>query len=1035
MNNQQNPQNMPEDQNEQTPENFPEGQRAPRQKNEKNDLFSKALNAYDGYKEAGGLKGMARSAIDDKKNELKDKAREKIDAKKDQLKSKAMDKLPDPIKKKKEALDAKKQNIQQKVNNAKDKANNLKNKPNELKQKANEQAFRKGIKYATDAVAPGAGTAVEKGLDTAKFKPALEAAKNASNPLSAIKEGTKKVIEILVKTKVRNSLLKGALMASVYIIVILIIISTVSGIGSAFNYTQGDNEGKIGLEAVSEEYTEFYKAVEKYGTANKIMVIAAMTAEADNDSFDNDSGISDTVESCTEEELDSGECFTEIEDNITKHSKSKIKKYIKKVNSAIQDSGGDISEGDYEDIQNTGSKFFRWLYNDFVEDYYKDSINTKTKEKSKKEIVQSIYILYKELYSDACVESNSAGGYDTSCDFNLTTVQVMDGSNTKVLDEISLKDYILGVTLAEIDNWGDDENTFKAFAIVAKTYTLNRSGYDSSTKKIKIRSCTMDQVWCDINSGCNMYDYSGYHATYPKSYNGISADSWTYKAPLSTERKNKWSQWYDEVYQFLYLDRNKYKGPITTLSHNPIGYYNTQQEYWHQQSLSGKDFTQVFAGTPEEEYFHFDSKAGEDLGLYDLNNYCQKISNGSTVAGKYIYYSQLEEPWSSMKHGCGSGATFSSKGCFQTSSAMVLSSLLGREITPKDTNEFTSNNKAGSCTDGTSYYTHFSSIANHYNINVTSISNKTTTSAKRMLEELEKGNLITQILACDYVSDICPTAFGGHGIVIVPGTKDGFVTVLDPAYPEKKSWEVTAEEATGNNTQGSFYVWSLNDKTAVSNDIAPNSSNLIVAGGLNKACPYDGPTGGEGLVANGNFMMRTSRPLRSNSFFYDQETGHGADGTLEGECAWYATGRAKEIVSTLGTGTWTDNPNGGEFCSSSDASKFQTSNDYTKPRPGAIVSWGDGSYGHVGIIEKVEGNTVTLSEAAIAFGPLESFGYSSAQDAWNAFDRAASDGDARKNYCEKDGSGCIIIDEHSIDEMKNLYGMSFQCYIYLDSPK
>lgn len=1024
---------------QENPKKVPKGQTI---ENPKTDSYqepsflSKAADAYKGYRNAGGLTGMARSAIDDKKNELKDRAREKIDEKKDALKAKAMDKMPDSIKKKKAQVDAKKQAMQNKVNNAKDKVNDLKNKPNELKQKANEKAFRKGVKFATNAVAPGAGTMVEKGLDTEKFKPAVEAAKTASDPVSAVKEGTKKVVEIFVKSKIKSGLLRGVLLASVYIIVILIVISTVSGIGNAFNYTQGDNEGVIGIDAVSEEYTEFYKSVEKYGTANKIMIIAAMTAEADNDSFDNDSGISDTVDSCTEDEISSGECIAEVEDAITKYSKSKIKKYIKKVNSAIKDSGGDVSEGDYEDIENTGSKFFKWLYTDFVGDYYKDSINPKNQEQSKKDLVQSIYILYKELYQDACVTSSGAGGYDTSCDFNLTTVDVTD-RNGNVMTTLDLKTYLLGVALAEIDNWGDDENTFKAFIIVAKTYTLNRAGYDSSTKKIKIRSSDQDQVWCDIDNGCN-YCHQGdggtYSLCYSKQYNGASCgDSW--KAPLSAERKAQWSKWYDEVYQFLYLDRNKYTGPITSLSGNPIGYYNTQQEYWYEQStLYAKDFTQVFAGTPEEEYFHFDSKAGEDLGLYDMSKYCKKISGGATVAGNYVYYSQLEEPWRSMKHGCGSGIDFSEKGCFQTSSAMVLSSLLGREITPKDTNDFTANNTSGSCIGTTSYYTHFESIANYYNIKLTSIANKSTTSAQSMLDELAKGNLITQILDCQTVSPICPKAFGGHGIVIVPGSKDGYVTVLDPAYPDKKSWEVTAEEATGSNTQGSFYVWSLTDQTSVSNEITSTNSNLVTTGGLSNACPYEGATGGDGLVANGNFAMRLARPQRNNAFFYNQDGVGGADGTLEGECAWYATGRAKEIVSSLGTGSWSYNGNGDEFCNSSDASNYEISYDYSKPRPGAILSWAWDGYGHVVIVEKVEGDTVTISEAAVVYGPMSQLGLGSIYDVWNYFDRFSSNAEGRKQYCEYDGSGCFQTVEYSISEIKDHLD-GFICYVYLDSPK
>ena len=54
---------------------------------------------------------------------------------------------------------------------------------------------------------------------------------------------------------------------------------------------------------------------------------------------------------------------------------------------------------------------------------------------------------------------------------------------------------------------------------------------------------------------------------------------------------------------------------------------------------------------------------------------------------------------------------------------------------------------------------------------------------------------------------------------------------------------------------------------------------------------------------------------------------------------------------------------------------FASSDDYTKPKPGAIISWkwtdqhwhnskykNQPNYGHVGIIENVDGNNVTVSD-------------------------------------------------------------------------
>lgn len=193
--------------------------------------------------------------------------------------------------------------------------------------------------------------------------------------------------------------------------------------------------------------------------------------------------------------------------------------------------------------------------------------------------------------------------------------------------------------------------------------------------------------------------------------------------------------------------------------------------------------------------------------------------------------------------------------------------------------------------------------------------------------------------------------------------------------------------------------------------------------------------GSEGLVAvGGGYLMRVSRPTRDNDFYYTPDGSAGASYTLEGECAWYATGRAKEIVSTLDSDvTWNYNGNGGTYCDSVnwDMYNFEVSYDYTKPKPGAIISWKSGPYGHVAVVESVQGNTVTISEAGLGFGPYWMHGCSNGECVRNKVDLNSYN---RKNYCEYDGSGCFKITTKSVQQLKN-YGGAFQCYIYLTEPK
>lgn len=147
-----------------------------------------------------------------------------------------------------------------------------------------------------------------------------------------------------------------------------------------------------------------------------------------------------------------------------------------------------------------------------------------------------------------------------------------------------------------------------------------------------------------------------------------------------------------------------------------------------------------------------------------------------------------------------------------------------------------------------------------------------------------------------------------------------------------------------------------------------------------------------GLGINGEFAIRKTAPnigsAPDNQFF-----NASVAGTNWFQCPWYTKGRAIEILSTItgidesrrtqainavkasrGNGSqWYDNSqNGGTL------SMFASSTDYTKPKPGAIVSWkwstsnsqytgedkSSQNFGHVGIIESVneEKQTVTISD-------------------------------------------------------------------------
>lgn len=168
-------------------------------------------------------------------------------------------------------------------------------------------------------------------------------------------------------------------------------------------------------------------------------------------------------------------------------------------------------------------------------------------------------------------------------------------------------------------------------------------------------------------------------------------------------------------------------------------------------------------------------------------------------------------------------------------------------------------------------------------------------------------------------------------------------------------------------------------------------------------------------VDTNGFIKRTIAPSRNNALYYSNKNQSYAAGYL-GECVWYSNGRAKEILSALNISyNWTYANNGGDICSSKDASNFGRSSDYTKPKVGALISWttsissgAEHNYGHVGVIEGVNydgnGNIISVSISESSKSIAGYFQYSSS----------------------------VPIEKIRTRGWK---GYNFRCYIYLDEPK
>lgn len=374
--------------------------------------FSNAISKYKDYRDAGGLSGMARNAINNKIDGVKDKAKGRINEKKDAAKEKVKEKIPDFVKKKQQEMADKQKAIKDKVNKPMEKLDAAKQKMQEGKEKINEQAFKKAAKGIADVAVPGSGVAVDKLLKSKQGKPAVDAARAASNPGSAIAQGAKKLIDTLVIQQVKKKVIMYLAPSIGIIFMFFIFLLGILGkFTDGYTFVMGDNDSAVG-SAIEEKYEEFYSNVNKYGAVNKEMIVAVLTGYKDNDDY-----------SCTDEEMSNGTCKSdendeeddndEIDDKVDNTSTRKMKKYIKQVAKKISAGNGDISEGDYSDPTNTGSEFFRWLYSEFVEKYYKEyfdnSMSDKEKNDKRTEIVSFIYLYYKDLASGSGATCTAGG--------------------------------------------------------------------------------------------------------------------------------------------------------------------------------------------------------------------------------------------------------------------------------------------------------------------------------------------------------------------------------------------------------------------------------------------------------------------------------------------------------------------------------------------------------------------------------------------------------------------------------------------------
>ena len=152
-----------------------------------------------------------------------------------------------------------------------------------------------------------------------------------------------------------------------------------------------------------------------------------------------------------------------------------------------------------------------------------------------------LFIIFFMLFSKPTDNDLKPEGYfDTTCDFNLTTVSYKCNGSSK---KMSLKDYVLGVAYSESQTKNFSEPALKALMIIAKTDALANGNYDSSGNKT-----------VSISGNNCLFSYEDLYEESDDENENEQKES----------RRRTLENYYNEIGNFLFISES-YKGELTDL--------------------------------------------------------------------------------------------------------------------------------------------------------------------------------------------------------------------------------------------------------------------------------------------------------------------------------------------------------------------------------------------------------------------------------------------------------------------------------------
>ena len=242
--------------------------------------------------------------------------------------------------------------------------------------------------------------------------------------------------------------------------------------------------------------------------------------------------------------------------------------------------------------------------------------------------------------------SYELNGVVSSGSVKLDNVQVelinCDGnaSNYTVLETIDFEKYVVGVALAEVSWSKDNPEYFKSQIVAARGFALKRNaamcpsnpdncfyGYNAETGKIRLRACTNDQVYCDIDKPCYHVTRSGKPTIYGPEAEGMSGAT-VWKNQLSDTTKAEILAAAEEVKGKVLVDDS---GNVVYTN-----FINTDQQHWNELAKQGKNYEQILV----EHYSSANAKGMNSAtcssyGNIDYGNY-QLTSEGDTILNERL---------------------------------------------------------------------------------------------------------------------------------------------------------------------------------------------------------------------------------------------------------------------------------------------------------------------------------------------------------------------------------------------------------------